>query len=337
MPKLTIKEIAKLAGVSPSAVSIVLNNKTGVSKDTRQKVDEIVKRVQYTPNPNSRRLLFNKTNNIAVLFKKNISPLEHLFHSELNTIIMHECESLGYNLVFAAVSINNDIVILPNAIKSNDVDGIIFYGDIDPLIINAIKKFDIPFIIVDTHSPNINMLSVSSDYEVASYTATKYLTSLGHSQIAYLGNSRLTQYNDQTFTGFKKAIEESKIVLPVSWIQFDANDEISAYKCMEKIFSYGQLPTAVFCSADIYAIGAMKCLKNHSIKIPKDISLIGIDDIILSQYIDPPLTTIKIDKVEMGRIAIDLLIKKIEKINVTNHCVPSNNLIIRASTSIPKR
>ncbi|NJD04153.1 MAG: LacI family transcriptional regulator [Ruminiclostridium sp.] len=335
MPKLTIKEIAKLAGVSPSAVSIVLNNRKGVSDETRKKVDAIVKRMQYTPNPNSRRLLFHKTNNIAVLFKKSISPLEHLFHSELNTVIMHECETLGYNLLFAAVSVEDDLVILPNVIKSRDIDGIIFYGDIGPLIIRSIKEFDIPFIVVDTHCPDSNILSISTDYAVAAYTATKYLTSLGHTRIAYLGNSMLAQYTDRTFTGFKKAIEESKTALPVSWIQFGANDEMSARQCMENIFASGQLPTAVFCSADIYAIGAMKCLKSHSLNIPKDISVIGIDDIILSRYIDPSLTTIKIDKVEMGRIAIDLLIKKIEKISVANHYVSADNLIVRASTAIP--
>ena len=108
MPRLTIKEIAKIAEVSPSAVSIVLNGKKGVSDKTRKKVQEIVKRLNYTPNPSSRRLLFNKTNNIAVLFEHSVSPLEHLFHSELNRILLHKCETAGYNLVFTSAKVEDD-------------------------------------------------------------------------------------------------------------------------------------------------------------------------------------------------------------------------------------
>lgn len=331
MPKLTITEIAKLANVSPAAVSIVLNNKKGVSDETRKKISEIVEKLQYTPNPNSRRLLFNKTNNIAVLFKRNISPLEHIFHSELNRVILHECESLGYNLLFTSAAIENDKVILPNVIKSYDVDGIIFYGDVDILILNSIKKFNIPYITVDSHIISPDILSVYADYSQAAYTATCYLISQGHIDIAFIGNSLLAQYNAQIFTGFKRAIEEARISIPMNWIQFDANDEATSFNSMESILLYGKHPTAVFCSADIYAIGAMKAIKAHNLKIPDNISIIGIDDIILSQYIEPSLTTVKIDKEEMGRIAIDILIKKIEKINVRSQSVSSNNLIIRSS------
>lgn len=331
MPKLTITEIAKIANVSPSAVSIVLNNRKGVSEETRKKVSEIVENLQYTPNPNSRRLLFNKTNNIAVLFKRNISPLEHLFHSELNRIILHECESLGYNLLFTSTTIENDTVILPNVIKSYDADGIIFYGDIDAQIISSIKKFDIPYIIVDSHIVVPDILSVYADYSEAAYTATCYLINQGHSEIAFIGNNFLAQYNAQIFAGFKKAVENSKISIPMNWIQLDANDEASSFNCMENILLYDKHPTAVFCSADVYAIGAMKAIKTYNFKIPDDISIIGVDDIILSRYIEPSLTTVKIDKEEMGRIAIDLLIKRIDKISVKSQAVSSDNLIIRSS------
>jgi len=334
MPKLTIKEIAKIAGVSPSAVSIVLNNRTGVSEQTRQKILEIVERLQYTPNPNSRRLLFNKTNNIAVLFRKNASPLEHFFYSDLNRVILHECESLGYNLIFTSVTVKDNNVLLPNVIKSYDVDGIIFYGDVEPLILSSIRRYDIPFVVVDNHLPVPDILCVSADYMEAAYTATNYLISLGHRDIGYIGTSSQAHFNAQTFAGFKKAVEEHEIVLPINWIQIDADDENSSYECMKNMLNYGKLPTAVFCSADIYAIGAMRCIKDLGLKIPDDISVIGIDDIILSQYTDPPLTTIKIDKVEMGKLAIDLLVKRIEKSEetTTGAKVTSNNIVERATT-----
>ena len=332
MAKLTIKEIAKIAGVSPSAVSIVLNNRKGVSDKTRQKIQEIVDKFQYAPNPNSRRLLFNKTNNIAVLFKKDLSPMENLFHSELNNAILHECESLGYNLVFASAAIENGIVSLPNIIKSYDVDGIIFYGDIESPIQDAIKQFEIPYIIVDSHSDSSDVLSVRADYMKASYTMTNYLISIGHRKIAYIGANTSSHYGSQTFSGFKKAIEENKINLPMNWIQTEAENEDTSYICMENILTQSSLPTAVFCAADIYAIGAMKCIKSKDLKIPDDISITGIDDIILSKYIEPSLTTVKIKKEEMGKLAMEMLIRKIDKCSVENMIVYSEDLVIRQST-----
>ena len=334
MAKLTIKEIAKMAGVSPSAVSIVLNNRKGVSEHTRTRVMNIVKKLNYYPNPNSRRLLFNKTNNIGILFKKNVSPMEHFFYSELNNIILHECEALGYNLIFSSLEYNNKTneIILPNVVNYRDVDGIILYGDIDTQIINKFNTMDIPFIIVDSHNVSNDILSVSADYFEAAYTATNYLINIGHKAIAFIGTSLIPHYGNQTFSGFKKAIEENRISLPINWIQLDAFDEDSSYLCMKNILSYNQAPTAIICAADIYAIGAMRCLKDSKYKIPEDMSIIGIDDIILDQYVEPALSTIKIDKMKMGKIAIDLLVKKIKNENVENQIVSSNELIIRKST-----
>jgi len=334
MAKLTIKEIARMAGVSPSAVSIVVNNRKGVSEPTRARVMDIVEKLNYYPNPSSRRLLFNKTNNIGILFKKNASPMEHFFYSELNSVILQECEALGYNLIFSSLEYNNKTneITLPNVVNYRDVDGVIFYGDIDIQIINKFNTMDIPFIIVDSHNRSEDILSVSADYYEASYTATKYLISIGHMSIAFIGTSLIPFYGNQTFFGFKKAIEENRISLPINWIQLDAFDENSSYLCMKNILSYNQAPTAIVCSADIYAIGAMRCLKDNNYKIPDDMSIIGIDDIILDQYVEPALSTIKIDKVEMGKSAIDLLIKKIENEKTGNQIITSNELVIRRST-----
>jgi len=334
MPKLTIKEIARIAGVSPSAVSIVLNNRPGVSERTRQKVSEIVEKLQYIPNQNSRRLLFNKTFNIAVLFKKNISPLEHFFTAELNQVILNECESLGYNLVFSSVTVENGQVGLPNIVRSYDVDGIILYGDVEAGIINSLIPFDIPTVIVDSHQTMAHTLHVCADYQQAAYTATRYLIECGHKDIAYIGTSTQSSFNTQTFTGYKKAIEEHRLPVALHWMQFDAFDETSAYAAMSNILDGGSQPTAVCCSADIYAIGALRCIKDRGLHVPEDISLIGIDDILLAAYVDPPLTTVKIDKVQMGQLAMRLLIERIEnpEKNPENALAASGQLVVRGST-----
>jgi len=332
MSKLTIKEIAKIAGVSPSAVSIVINGKKGVGEDTRKKVSAIIQNLQYTPNPNSRRLLFNKTNNIAILFMKNMSPMEHFFYSELNREILHQCEALGYNLIFTSITVEKDDAIFPNVVKAYDVDGIMLYGDVEEFVLSGIKRFEIPYIIIDNHLMDPKELSIRADYEKAAYTAVRYLIGSGHRDIAYLGSTELPRFNTQTFSGFKKATEESRIAIPISWIQMDAGSEDLAFRRMEEILTGEDIPSAVFCAADIYAVGAMKAIKKKGVRIPEDISVIGIDDIILSRYIEPALTTVRIDKAEMGRLATEMLIRKIEKKETENVTIISDDLIIREST-----
>lgn len=329
---MTIKDIARLSGVSISAVSFVLNDKKGVSSETREKVKKIIEQVNYIPNPNSRRLIFNKTNNIVVLFKRNISPLDHYFYSEINNAILHECEARGYNLIFASMKIEDNHVEFPDVIKSYDADGILFYGDIEPFVLNELDKYAIPYVVIDSHSSDFERLSVTANYNAAAYTAVKYLTDSGHRNIAYIGNSFLKDFSAQTFSGYKKAIEESKLTTNMQWIQLEARDEFSAYQCMKNILDSKPLPTAVFCSADIYAIGAIRCIKESGLKVPDDISSISIDDIILSRYTDPMLTTVKIDKLEMGHIAVDLLIRKIQDEPAESVLTKADTLVIRNST-----
>ncbi len=337
MAKMTIKEVARLANVSISAVSFVLNDKKGVSQETREKVRQIIEQVGYTPNPNSRRLIFNKTNNIVVLFKKNIATLENYFYAEINNVILHECETRGYNLIFASMEISNNEIEFPNVIKSYDVDGIIFYGDIDPLVLNGLLKFDIPYIIIDSHIPGSEFLGVAANYAEAAYAAMNHLILLGHRSIAYICNNLFANLSAQTFTGYKKAIEEYNLTTNMQWIQLDAQDEDSAYQCMKSILASNPLPTAVFCSSDIYAIAAIRCIKEAGLKVPDDISIISIDDILLSRYTDPMLTTVKIDKVQMAHIAMDLLIKKIQEEPVKSVTMEAGSLIIRNSTKAVKQ
>ena len=258
MKKMTIREVARLANVSPSAVSIVLNDRKGVSDETRERVKGIIDQLGYAPNPSSRRLLFNKTNNIAILFQKKTSPLEHFFYSEINTAVLCECEDKGYNLIFASFVVENNEVIFPNLIKSYDVDGVIFYGDVDAAVLNSLAKYEIPYIVIDNHAMLPGVLSVSADYKHAAYVSVSHLLRLGHKKIAYIGNGQLTNFNTQTFAGYKQALQEKNISISAEWIQFDASQEESAYRCMKNILLSAKSPPAVFCCADIYAIGAIK-------------------------------------------------------------------------------
>lgn len=334
MEKLTIKEIAKLAGVSPTAVSFVINNKEGVSEKTRTKVNEVIEKTNFVPSLNSRRLFFKKSFNISLVIKQTSSPFSDLFYFEITKGVLEKSKEFGYNIVFTDIPVKNGNVQIPEIIKQNDTDGVIFFQDTDNIVLNEIDKLDIPYVIVDAHVTSNNFTFINADCELSAYTATKFLIQHGHKDIAFIGSSYIPEYYLQTFTGFKNALSETQIPMQSTWIESQAIDEISAYTCMEKILSGKSIPSAVFCAGDIFAIGAIRCAKDKGFDVPKDISFIGIDDILLSKYIEPSLTTIKIDKSQMGMLAMELLVKKMNSETVKSVIVESDNIILRKSVKL---
>lgn len=326
-----IAEIAKLAGVSPSAVSIVMNNRKGVSEQTRQRILKIIEETNYKPNPNSRRLLFNKSDNIAVLFEKNMSPLEHAFYSELNAVILHECESRNYNMLFTSVKRENSRVFLPDVISSRDVDGVIIYADMEDAVYNELEKYNIPYITIDNSVFSDKRLSVRADYENAALIATNHLIQNGHQQIGYVGNEKLVYFNSYAFRGFREAMNSSQLTVPFSMISTDSYDDESTTHCIIQMFSGPVRPSALMCVSDLYAIPAIRALREMGLNVPDDVSVIGIDDILLSKYVYPRLTTVRIDRKTMGTSAMELLDKHIKGEKAESLIIGNNEIIERES------
>jgi len=306
--KLTIKDVAERAQVSPSAVSIALNNRKGISNETREKILKIVDDIHYVPNQQARRLLLKYTNNIGILHEKTQSPLSHLFLVEIMSQVISSCEDLGYNAIFTRFSTENGLE-LPEIVRNRDVDGILILGEADDQVIHAIEEFDIPLVLVDAHRRMEDVVSVEADYHAGAEMAVNYLISCGHTMIGYIGEAYTGKYGRQTLAGYRNAIEKAKLTVPLSYSHGEAakSTEESGFVCMNRILDSGHIPTAVFCAADIYAIGAMRAAKRRGYRIPHDISFIGMDNILLSEYVEPRLTTIKFAKDKMGLKAVNIL------------------------------
>jgi DNA-binding LacI/PurR family transcriptional regulator len=163
----------------------------------------------------------------------------------------------------------------------------------------------------------------------------EYLYACGHSKIGYIGSDiggQLKFFSQQTFMGYKSALEKHNLSIPAAWMQMGAKDEITAAIEMNKILSCDSLPTAVLCSGDIYAIGAMNSIKARGLRIPEDISIIGIDDILLSKYVEPSLTTIRVDRHSFSLLAIEKLVDWIEKGSICEQAVCSDNRLIERNS-----
>ncbi len=328
MKRVTIKDIAKEAGVSITAVSFVLNNKSGISEDTRKKVQEIIDKYNFKPNLNSKKLLFNKSFNIYLMINSFSSPFDDLFYFEITRGILNRSLKYNYNILIGKpiASQNN----LPDAIYSGEADGIIFMQDITPALIDKAVELGVPFVVVDSHSSNKNITSISPDYRGATFDATTYLLNHGHQNIAMIASNVVSDFYEQTLNGFTSAMSEKALTPRPEFTNIFATSEDSAYIVAKKLLTSPDRPTAILCAVDSFAIGVIRCAKDLGLSVPRDISIIGIDDIVLSRYIEPNLTTMGIDKVGMGALAMDMLFQKIKGKNPNSVLLPME-LVIRDS------
>jgi LacI family transcriptional regulator len=335
LSKVTTADIARMVGVSPSAVSIALNGKPGISESTRARILSAVRQSGYLQNAPGR--LTSTRNNIAVLFRNEFSLQDRLFYVELNTCVMEACEHLPFNLIFAATYYKGSELAFSEVLRSDMIDGILSYGDIDPIVFSELKALNLPIVVLDSSRRAEELyLSVQVDYEHAAYTATRHLIDLGHRDIALIGNSKLQDFNLLVFEGFQRATSEANIALGTNRIQLNVYDEASLDSCVNDALSGEQMPTAFFCATDYYAMRTLARLHHKGIRVPEDISVIGIDDVVSSKYLVPALTTMSVDRNQMGRLGIDLLQKAIRGEACSSVVLPRCALMIRESTAAPR-
>ena len=334
MKKVTTREIAKLAGVSPAAVSFALNGKKGISEDTRKSILKVAENRNYTPRPSatSTNDACKKTNNIAVLFRSNLTPMDQFFYNELNSSIMQTCQNYQYNLIFTTTGESSH---LPNILSPKNIDGIIIYGDVENSLMEKICGLNVPFVTLDSSRNISSSLAVHVNYDYAAYQATKYLIQLGHRDIAFIGNDNMHDFNVLTFNGFQRATAEHQLILSMNRIQIGVYGEDSLYHSIDNALSGTSRPTALFCTTDFYAILAIRYLYQKKYRVPEDISVIGIDNITLSKYTIPSLTTFNIDRELMIEKGLELLHQKINGTDVQSVSLPDGELVVRESTAPP--
>ncbi|MDL2237306.1 LacI family transcriptional regulator [Christensenellaceae bacterium OttesenSCG-928-K19] len=309
MSKITIRDIAKLANVSTTAVSFVLNGKEGVSKETRQRILDIMEQTNFIPNAHTRRLNLKRSFNIHLVIRQYESKLRNMFSSEITFGILKASEELGYNIVTTNIR-SGEKNRLTDYIRNKDTDGFIFINDAETSLLSQVEVSEMPFVVVDSHAPDsVSYPQVKADYFEAAYQATQYLIQKRHHKIAFIGTDALADYYVNTFGGYQKCMSDNALAFPSDWIQPGATDEETARACMQAILDSGNTPTAVFCAGDIFAIGAMRCVKESGLRVPGDISFVGLDDVVISRYIEPPLTTVSVNEELMGQMAMQTINK----------------------------
>lgn len=331
--KITIKDIARLSGVSKSTVSRVLNNSPGVKEETRKKVLEIVKKYDYAPDIIASGLVKKRINTIGVI----VSDITNPYYSVLVKGIEDICRTYGYGLLLCNTDgrITEEVKHVKLLIQKN-VDGIIFASSkLESPALNIMRDNVEYFIFVGRLPSNYEEYNyVVVDNFLGAYMAVNYLISLGHKKIAYLSGTWNTWPNIKRFEGYRKALEDNGLEVERKYV-FNGDFSLEAgYNIGMKVLNMKNRPTAIFCANDMSAIGFLEACWELGFKIPEDISVMGFDDIPLSSFRNIQLTTISQSIYDQGAFAGKILIEKIQNKNKEKtQIVLPPKLIIRKTCS----
>ncbi len=331
----TIKDIARHSGVSVSTVSRVLNKKPDVNSETETRVNSAIKELGYSPNSAARGLVLKRSNAIGFVVPDITNPN----FPELARGVVIRAKSYGYSVMF--FDTNNNSKIEKEAIrllKSKQVDGIILsFGRTNKDELKKLKMERFPVVQIYRKIAHSAISTIAINNVDSGYTATMYLLKLGHRRIGHITTGSDSQSGRERLDGYKKALAEMNIHFDSALVQTtDINFE-GGRRCMERLLEIKERPTAVFASHDMIAIGAYEAIYNAELSIPGDISIVGHDNIEMSKFIRPKLTTVDTHKGKLGEESVDLLMEEIKKGASRNReRVFNTELIIRESASLLK-
>lgn len=332
--KLSIDEVAKLAYVSRSVVSRVLNDHPNVSDEARERVMEVVNKYNYKPSSVARGLATKKSYEIGILApRRSDEALANGFWSLLHLGIFEECIQQGYFVSMSPISTDLGADIEEHVLDNKRLDGfILLTQEITDIVASKLIKRESPFVLVGHGPDNPNIPSVDVDNFSGAYKATQHLINLGHKNIGIVLASLDMQETRERLEGYKKALNDYNIQIQEKYISTGDYCQKHGFEIMEHWAQKEDEITAVFCASDTLAMGALSALHKENIKVPDEMALIGFDDLPFAQYTIPPLTTIKQPICEKGKRAARLLINQIE--NKAEQVVHENlepELIVRES------
>ncbi|PTL38015.1 LacI family DNA-binding transcriptional regulator [Alkalicoccus saliphilus] len=336
----TIKDIAKEAGVSVTTVSRALNGYSDVSAGTRKLIEKTAQELNYSPNTLARSLVMNKSRTIGLLVSElNRSGAKDMFTYEVMCGINDSAADEGYDLVlFSTNTVKQKQKSYTQLCRERQVEGVIMQGiKMDDPYIKEVIESNIPCVFVDVEVEGENVGYVTTDNIFGAQIAVKHLINLGHRNIAMMNGHDQAHVSAKRRKGYERELIEADIAVQEEYIingEFlEPVAETKAYRFLEK----NKHITAVFCASDLMALGVMKAATRLGLKIPEDLSIVGFDNIVLSEYTSPQLTTIGQDKYQMGYEAAKMLTSMLtNRIPTQKIATLDNSLIIRGTTAPPK-
>jgi LacI family transcriptional regulator len=332
----TIKDVAKRAGVSLSTVSLVLNNKKNISLETINKVKRAIDELNYHPRHSARGLASKKSGNIGFILTDDHFSRAEPFYTKIFLGTEFEARNHNYYILLTTVERKFSRKSIPRFLLEKNVDGVILAGHVPEGLINYINNnYNIPVIYIDYLAPKGKSFAILIDNVDGARLAVEHLIEKGHQDIAFICGEISHPSMESRFMGYKAALKQAGI--PINQKLIITNEQNTSdndgFKAAEKLLKTGEKFSAIFSANDAMAFGCLRYLKSKNISVPKQVALIGFDDVEIASQIEPHLTTMRVDKEEMGAIAIRNLVEMIskDKKNYGKILVPVE-LVVRDST-----
>lgn len=325
---MTTEEMARIIGVSRITLSKVINGKGGVSKETEERIREYIKKYNFEPNSQARSLVGKKEQIIGFFTtysneSSGTTRVTSHFATELTNLVINAAQKYNYKTLVAISKKEDDFDDIGKFLSSGLVRGAILFGyETGDKKIKKLSERGVPLVLINQEEETDlqNVALVNMNDEQWAFYAIERLVQLGHRKILYLGCSRKRLPAIRREMGVKRAYEAYHEQIDLFMARnADFNEDIS-YDIVKEIFSAGgNLPTGIFAANDIMAVGAVNALKDLGVKVPEEVSVIGFDDISISKYMTPTLSTVHCDFGQIAKRSVDTLIDCIEGRNVEVH------------------
>ncbi|WP_405100278.1 LacI family DNA-binding transcriptional regulator [Oceanobacillus sp. FSL H7-0719] len=310
----TIKDVAKAAGVSPSTVSRVIADNPRISSDTKKKVRRMMKELGYHPNIHARNLVVKSTKTIGVILPSSADKaLQNPFFPEILRGIGSITHKEQYSMMLSSGQTETEIFSeVERMVYGSYVDGLILlYSRLNDRVTNFLREQEFPFVIVGKPYEYINEIThVDNDNFAAGKEITEHLIGMGHKEIAFIGGAKDLFVTIDREKGYQVALYEAGIQNQEEYIVHTEFLKAGGREAVEDLLALKKRPTAIVVSDDLISLGVLSMLEDSGINVPGDISLVSFNNVYLSEIIRPALTTIDIQINELGAQSAKALIEK---------------------------
>ncbi|TQP13953.1 LacI family DNA-binding transcriptional regulator [Vibrio cholerae] len=327
----TMKDIARLAGVSTSTVSHVINKSRFVSDEIAERVNNAAQQLNYAPSALARSLKMNRTKTIGMLVTTSTNP----FFGEVVKGVERSCYHQGYNLILCNTEGDNQRMKASiNTLLQKRVDGLLLMcSTLEGERLDVFDRYpDIPIVVMDWGPILFASDKIQDNSLQGGYMAAKHLIESGHKEIGCITGPLIRHQAQMRYEGYKRALAEAGIAINPDWIVESDFECEGGYQAFEKLYQRGKLPSALFVSNDMMAMGVIQAACQRGLRVPDDLSLIGYDDVHIAKFMTPALTTIHQPKYRLGKAAVDTLLYRLENPDTTAQVVQLEpTLVVRSS------
>ncbi|EJL6334171.1 substrate-binding domain-containing protein [Vibrio cholerae] len=327
----TMKDIARLAGVSTSTVSHVINKSRFVSDEIAERVNNAAQQLNYAPSALARSLKMNRTKTIGMLVTTSTNP----FFGEVVKGVERSCYHQGYNLILCNTEGDNQRMKASiNTLLQKRVDGLLLMcSTLEGERLDVFDRYpDIPIVVMDWGPILFASDKIQDNSLQGGYMAAKHLIECGHKEIGCITGPLIRHQAQMRYEGYKRALAEAGIAINPDWIVESDFECEGGYQAFEKLYQRGKLPSALFVSNDMMAMGVIQAASQRGLRVPDALSLIGYDDVHIAKFMTPALTTIHQPKYRLGKAAVDTLLYRLENPDTTAQVVQLEpTLVVRNS------